>query len=303
MKKHTVTNFKRSYLLIFAALFLAVSLLGCTGSDTVSKANTSSKAAEPETMPEYKPDSTYGSAVTMEGKTLLISIFTTDKATSWNFENADDKKLVEQTHEKLRIAADFLHGQAACYDKEFSLIYDWKKSDDLLYKANIDESLVREDSGGNIAQTNWIKENIDLSALVHKYKADGVVFIFYFNTDMSNTVNPWELSRIDGEQIPLEFCNFYLKFDGFDMTAASFAHEIMHAFGAKDLYYPSEGIPEKFVKYLEESVSNDIMYTVADDDKIIPNDFTELDAYYVGIAPRPDIANEWNLALSEHDKN
>ena len=36
---------------------------------------------------------------------------------------------------------------------------------------------------------------------------------------------------------------------------------------------------------------------------IVGNDFTELDAYYVGIAPRPDIANEWNLALSEHDKN
>lgn len=290
---------KKLFLLLIATLFLIMSFSGCktahTGSETVST------APKAEVIPEYKPDPAHGSAVKMEGKTLVISIFTTDKDTSWDYNSKADKELIETAYEKLSVAADFLHGQAACFDKEFSLIYDWKKSDDLMYKANIDESLVRYDSDGNIAQTDWIKENIDLSSLMHKYDANGLFFIFYFNTDASNEVNSWELSRIDGKQIPLEFCNFYMKFDDLDMPAASFAHEMMHTFGARDLYYQSEDIPENYVKHLEETASNDIMYTVGDDDRIIPNDFTELDAYYVGIAPRPDEVDEWGLALSEHE--
>ncbi len=134
-----------------------------------------------------------------------------------------------------------------------------------------------------------------------RYGADNASFLFYFNTDYTNEVNPWTLSRRNGEQVQREISNFYLRFDGFDMTAPGIAHELMHHYGARDLYYADEGIPQAYVDYLDEIDSKDIMHSVSASADSIPNDFTDLDAYYVGIAPRPAVADEWGLAYSEHD--
>ena len=42
------------------------------------------------------------------------------------------------------------------------------------------------------------------------------------------------------------------------------------------------------------------MFTV-NSEEYISSTFTELDAYYTGIAPRPAAVDEWDLLPSEHE--
>ena len=73
----------------------------------------------------------------------------------------------------------------------------------------------------------------------------------------------------------------------------------MHTFGAYDLYYVNNGISSEYVNHLESIDSNDIMYTVTSE-KTITNEFSELDAYYVGLIDSSNEQKTWNLPLSEH---
>ena len=66
------------------------------------------------------------------------------------------------------------------------------------------------------------------------------------------------------------------------------------------MYYANGGVSEEYVKYLENTESKDIMYTVTSE-KTITNVFSELDAYYVGLVNSSSEQKTWNLPLSEHN--
>ena len=81
--------------------------------------------------------------------------------------------------------------------------------------------------------------------LKEKYQAQNIIYMFYFNTDESNTVNSWSLGN--NQDLETEIINVFVRdnlSDGFYyMPASSLAHEIMHCFGAYDLHYASSAIP------------------------------------------------------------
>ena len=84
-----------------------------------------------------------------------------------------------------------------------------------------------------------------------------------------------------------------------DLTGKVFvmAHEIMHCFGAYDLYYASSAIPQAYVDHCRITDSNDIMYTVSLG-TTIPQLFTQLDAYYLGLVDSCDEVDTWGLGKS-----
>ena len=272
-----------------------------TETETVSESESESESETEGEARAYEIDPAHGTAVTMQGKTLLILIFASDSETAWDFSRDEDRETMENALHGLDVATAYLTEQAARYGKALSFVYDGGFAGDLIYRADFEETLVRFDGGGYKTQARWLEAHIDLPSLMDRYGADNASFLFYFNTDYTNEVNPWTLSRRNGEQVQWEISNFYLRFDGFDMTAPGMAHELMHHYGARDLYYADEGIPQAYVDYLDEIDSKDIMHSVAASNDRVPNEFTDLDAYYVGIAPRPAVADEWGLAYSEHD--
>lgn len=245
-------------------------------------------------------DFNHGSAVTLEGKVILVSIFTNDSSTKWDYNSDADRKTIDSSLINLKIAANYLSQQVLRFDKQVSFVYDWETNNDLVYYADFDSELVRTDGIYYLEQQQWLMDNVDAFHLLEKYDADNIIFIFFFNTDYSNQVNPWSLGRANGEDIIWEFANFYLKYQDYDMPPASYAHEIMHAFGAHDLYYANEFIPQTYVDHLSDTASNDIMFTTSLSTEII-EEFSNLDAYYVGIAPRPKEADQWSLSGSEHN--
>ena len=244
-----------------------------------------------------------GSAGSLTGRTAIVSIFTDDAGTSWDRESDDDAEMIDDTLDNLRISTEYLTEQAARFGSDAGFIWDWQTNPELYYTASFEESLVTEYGDMYEVQKNWVLENIDETEIKNIFHADNVIYLFFFNTDYSNQVNPWYLGYSCSSDYYVEFCNIYVKFDDVFITKpASYAHEMMHCFGAHDLYYANEFINQKYVDYLNDHFSNDIMYTVVDS-KEITNEFTELDAYYVGILDHCGDVDKWNLAVSEHIHN
>ena len=87
---------------------------------------------------------------------------------------------------------------------------------------------------------------------------------------------------------------------GKETEPAVYAHEILHLYGANDLYYANDAITELYVEHCKQSNSNDIMYADYDitgkpaPDRIT-NEYTELDAYYTGLTDTSREVEQWNL--------
>ena len=248
----------------------------------------------------WKMDKKHGSAVTPEGKILLVSIYADEKNYSWNYKSEEDQALIDGSIGKLKYATDYITEEVGKYGKDVTFVYDWKDYGDLVYYADFDEDIINLGDGWYDAQDSWIDKNIKTEKIMNKYQADGIIYMFFFNTPYENTVNPCSINHSQGDYVLYEYTNIYMKHDCYDVLTASLAHEILHSFGAHDLYYANRWIPQSYVDECKNTGSNDIMYTVTVSDKVI-NDFTDLDAYYVGIAPRPSWADKWSLGKSEHE--
>ena len=252
------------------------------------------------TYPDYYSfyDGAYGNAGSLEGTTVIISIFANDPNYKWDYTSNKDLDIIDDALKRLGVATDYLTKAASMYSKKATFYYDWKKYTDLAYQTSFRDKIVRPDGGAYQVQSSWITNNIDLKTLKNKYKADNFVFLFFLNTDVSNEHNPWTLASSSCPTCKIEYSNIFIGFDGFISPTATYAHEILHQFGAPDLYYRNNVIPEEYVNYLRNTNSKDIMFTV-NDGMNITVEFTPLDAYYVGIGPMPSTVSEWHLGYNE----
>ena len=243
-----------------------------------------------------------GSAAELSGRTLLISIYANDASTRWDFSTDWDNETAWLMRTHMGLAADWLEQQCRSYGVSSEFIYEWETYSDLVYSWDFgQENLVRVDGGGYQTQKTFVDTYIPSEELKLKYNAENIIYVFHFNTNEYNTVNSWTLS--DTSNCDTEIINVFVRDDyagGFYyMSASCFAHEILHCFGAYDLYYASEAIPQSYVDYCMNTGSNDIMYTVGLDAEITQV-LSPLDAYYVGLIDTCDLVALWGLAPSTH---
>ena len=318
MKRQNETNQVKRVPALLAVVLLLWALTGCsvfpfapgiavgTAAPDTQTGKTQSEGEPQAPLRTFQLDPDHGSAVRMEGTTLLVSIFASDRDTSWDFESEQDQKVIQTTLNNLKVASAYLSEQTQRYGKELSFLYDWREAEDLAYTAEFDDSMVRQDTEKADLQIVWLCNHIDLSALAEKYQADNVLFLFFFNTDTSSITDganselrSWCMPHRHENDCLLELCNIYVNSYLRAMSPADYAHEILHAFGAKDLYFADEGITQDYVNSLH--FSKDIMYSTNRNSDRITSELSDLDAYYVGIAPRPAVADKWGLGLSEFD--
>ena len=243
-----------------------------------------------------------GSASSPEGTTLIISIFANELNTSWDFETEEDRATRALMLDHMESATTWLTQQIGTYGVESQFIYDWEAYPDLCFSYDFGQLiLVRPDGGGYWKQETYILENIPTETLKDKYQAQNVIYMFYFNTDETNTVNSWTLSdrQIEESEIINVFVRDNLSDSFYYMPASSLAHEIMHCFGAHDLYYASDAIPQAYVDHCGATDSMDIMYTISLG-STIPQLFTRLDAYYLGLVDSCDEVDAWGLGKSTY---
>ena len=98
-----------------------------------------------------------------------------------------------------------------------------------------------------------------------------------------------------------------MNYKGQINAPATFAHEMLHTFGAPDLYYAGKrGITQEYVSYAKSAGTNDIMrvtwdlntnYYVYDS---VKNEITDITAYYLGLTDYSSTVQEWGLGQSDY---
>lgn len=177
-----------------------------------------------------------GSANTLKGNIYVLSVFISEPGNPWTY----DEKL--ETYQKQRTAQNWLKDQAAAYNTgiDFSEGQYGLEKDIVMENIHIGQRTYAEKTDWLIdiishpsinyvypnALLNWIHANSDCSnVLVIVYaKETGVGYALPYS---------WQMS----DKYFLETCILYSNYiDGSELTAASIAHEILHLFGAWDLY-------------------------------------------------------------------
>ncbi|MBR4373103.1 MAG: hypothetical protein IKP49_01900 [Treponema sp.] len=249
-----------------------------------------------------------GSGKDLDGRIAVISIFADDDKTSWGKDRVNS--YATKTIRYMDIATDWILRKVRPYGAEPEFIYNFFKNGGLYYKTKLDCDLT-DWKTHDFYVWKYIREKIDLDWIKKTYRTDNFFFMVYVNTQMSNTIAPATRSFYKGMPYPYEIVYINRYRDAKETSPSVYAHEILHIFGARDLYYADSrnGFSKQFVDYCKLMHRNDIMYTISDIihggvrmDRIT-NDFSQLDAYYIGLINYCSEVEKFNLGKSEHLKH
>ena len=233
------------------------------------------------------------SAKTIDGATLLISIFADDSVYQWTWDD-QDREIRETMGEYVQTACTWLTAQSARYGKVSSFIYDLDPKSDLCYRAEFSGDLCSVMSISMYDyESSFVKEHVPVRSLLDRYNADNAIFMFFFNTPAGHPVNPYSISNTTAPGYDYESITLFVRFKSYLSTPSGIAHEILHCFGAYDLYYAKK-VPQAYVDHLKQNNCMDIMYRTNAGPRIV-EELSELDAYYIGLTDTCSDVAEWNL--------
>ena len=237
----------------------------------------------PETLPPYDRMN-MGSAGTLTGNVVLINIFLSDEESYLN----DEER--QEVMDRLDEMAEWFYYQIEKYDKELNIIYNL---DDLSIDYHSDSILIPRPGAGSEYDSTWgfdvmyeVYTSYDIGSLLERYNADNYAFIMHINKPGRSYAQPISYEYRDwfaykyGELTP-EFCVIFNRnrLTLRETVPHTYAHEVLHLFGAIDLYYPNNPLDERFQLALEYA-PDEIMRRLHDD--ISRNTISNLTAYLIG---------------------
>lgn len=275
----------------------------CSGRVTTEEGAAKYKADERRTSAYFTDQhAALKSARFIGGKTLLVSIFCDDPDSTWSGEN----ELMHEALDRVTEAAIYLNQEVKKYSESAHFLYNWEMFPDLKYNAKFSfDKNVYDDYTPNVypVEKKFIEANIDADALLRKYDADNIIYLFITNSRSSEYTRCYALGSsatydCSNETYYTEHVNvFFVR--GTNKWGA-FAHEILHCFCAQDLYTDANvtTVPDAYKKHLDEINSPDIM---RDSHRTLPQ-ITDITAYYLGLLEtHPDIA-EYGLQRSNYSR-
>lgn len=195
-----------------------------------------------------------GSARQLRGKVVVQHVFLGDRHSSWtNFEK-------QRVKHKVREAYEFISLHARRFDEKIEFVDEFAKDIKLTGRIPLDahadprwtEYAIGLGKDGSASQT--------VSRISEEQKADSVVICLHVNKPAlsynlayyKNVTRCYEAERM--------VC-FTSYPDGRETSSATYAHEILHLFGAGDLYFPYDRTTER-KNDAARMFPNDIMFRV-----------------------------------------
>lgn len=262
-----------------------------------------------------------GSAGRLEGNVALVSVFANDNKCSWDFDSEKDRQVRENMLSYIDIAAEWLSVQAEGYGKTLNFCYARDVQSDLYFETSLDVNCMDlQKAVDKSAPVEWeyIDKNIDSAGIKEKYGCESIVYFIFINQTVEGGTAAYALNVYNRSlDYPYEICFLPVNF-GSSFTAPSvIAHELLHTFGAPDLYSTDDnynsvnyGTTLEFKSYCEENMPSDIMMTtnvIVDGESIkltdcIENEITEITAYYIGWldTPPPEV-DEYGLVHNQFE--
>ena len=252
-----------------------------------------------------------GSACKLDGNIVVVSIFVNDHDYSWNFSDSNDTTTRDNTLTYLGIATDWITECGKTWNRDPKFIYDWKENSDLYYEATISCDITDEETDPTSYVAQYIQNSIDEKQLLTKYDADSIVYMTYLNTTSENKAVSFSIPFTDASDYTQEVCYMLLNAEDEIESPAGYAHEILHVFGAPDLYTSEDpafncNIDDAYVKYCDTAHANDIMETTYDVNTggsyydHISNDLSDVTAYYIGWTDACQDVTDYNLQQSQY---
>ena len=247
-------------------------------------------------------DGSMGSAWRIDKPSVIVSIFASDAHTKWM---TSDRKVKRDCLSRLKDACNYLEKQINKYTQDCSFTNDWKKNSDLYYETSFKENHVKNNTQRFCGQKDYIEEKIPSNKLKEKYHAENIIYMFFYNTPYSNTVRSATFcddAFYDGGKHMPEMISINYRTstkdtgDRYITYRQGYAHEIMHCFAAPDLYYKNDYITQKYVDHMNKINAKDLMYRLSEENKWF--DFTELDAYYLGLTDKCADVKKFRLRKS-----
>ena len=282
------------------------------------------RTAAPAPMKTYDWElfSELGSAYSLSGRNIIVSVYLSDTEYGWRWDvnGAKDNATAHKNLKHLGIACGWLTKQAKRYGSDPGFFYDWTKHPDLFYEMKLAYRAIKPYDAitGTFTQTayqdmsSFIYNNIDCAGLLSRYGAGNIVFLFFVNNPAGQEMRSHSINVKKGYAMPAypyEFCVLYNHQNDYELFPATIAHEMLHCYGAHDLYVSnSDAISAEYAEYLSKRQSNDIMCNTYDPISgrayydHIAQTLTDVDAYYVGIAGRSGDVLKWSLGPSDFDK-
>ena len=216
-----------------------------------------------------------GSASVLRGKNILISLFLTTP------DNAFTEEEKEICLQRLKEAAIYIEETAFGYGVETQFILDWSEenSQDLCMEKTVDFS-ISDDSDFmdalDEAFAQWTEEELSYERLLQEYGADGIATCMFVNAPGRSYAIVY-----DGEDNVRESLVMFVRNDkGTEEEPAVYAHEILHVFGAHDLYRGEE-YSRAVTDYIAANYPNEIMRSVAGEGRI-SEQISRITAYHLG---------------------
>ena len=205
------------------------------------------------------PRSSYGlgSAAFLNGRNLLVSLFVTTPESGWT--GQEQKEILQ----KIGVAVDYIEGQAKQYGVSTELIYDWSSQYDLKAEAETDFRISEDvDFVDRLDEeiALWFEEKISYEKLLEMYGAEGIATCVFVNNPGVSYAIVYDGTDNRKESLILFTGDYYNP--GKAETAAAYAHEILHVFGAHDLYEDAE-FTREVTDYVADTYPNEIMLTVS----------------------------------------
>lgn len=283
-----------------AALLLALALLcGCAAQRaayTLPDMPTVDEAPSPTPTPEPTPDpdaARYGSVRLLEEPTVLVSVYLNDAATGsiWTQEAR------AETQRCLAMAVEWIEAQAAGHGARTELYYDDGSAGSPLQCTYAVQSRLRggvdsEESAAFLDEMDALCATLDTADLRAQYGTGNIGFLLFL--PVRGTSFTMAHYADDGFDFYHEYCCLY-RYDAYaeqiePESPATYAHEILHLFGAPDLY---EGSADPYVDgeltaYVEQTYPDEIMLSTYDPDgenvyTAIEKTLSPLTAYCLGL--------------------
>ena len=283
-----------------AALLLALALLcGCAAQRTAYTVPDmptvdEAPAATPTPQPTPDPDAAlYGSVRLLEEPTVLVSVYLNDAATGsiWTQEAR------AETQRCLAMAVEWIEAQAAGHGARTELYYDDGSAGSPLQCTYAVQSRLRggvdsEASAAFLDEMDALCATLDTAELRAQYGTDNIGFLLFL--PMRGTSFTMAHYADDGFDFYHEYCCLY-RYDAYSEqvepeSPATYAHEILHLFGAPDLY---DGSADPYVDgaltaYVEQTYPDEIMLSTYDPDgknvyTAIEKTLSPLTAYCLGL--------------------
>lgn len=248
-----------------------------------------------------------GSCNYIGGTTAIVTIFVDDPFHQWDwFKRSEDADSYFRVRRRLETAANWLMQQVSRYGVRANIIWDWD-SGPYLYNWYTSEKDMRDYEYTYSELRKFITGSIQLERIKEYYGADNVLFLALYNQDLNGksrgvcfSMDYWEYG---GGEEAYDLMWIMDEDGGSAVSAAGLAHEMMHAFGAVDLYEGSDYTTAAYLQHLRAINSKDIMYQIDySTPDSIGEQFSELDAYYLGLRSYSADREKYGLKRSSFDR-